>query len=37
MNEISGTLNNVELLQIEELESKIAPDDSGQWDPILGL
>jgi hypothetical protein len=22
---------NVDLVEIEELESKIAPDDSGQW------
>jgi hypothetical protein len=26
---------NVDLVEIEELESKIAPDDSLQWDPIL--
>ena len=25
----------VDLVEIEELESKIAPDDSLQWDPIL--
>jgi hypothetical protein len=33
MNEINGTLN-VELLQIEELEAKIAPDDSGMLDTL---
>ena len=35
MQENYGNLN-VELLQIEELEKKITPDDP-QWDPILGL
>ena len=33
MNEFIGTLN-VELLQIEELEAKIAPDDSGMLDTL---
>ena len=28
-------ITNVDLVEIEELESKIAPDDSLQWDPIL--
>lgn len=36
MREIDNGTLNVELLQIEELEAKIAPD-SGQWDPILDL
>ena len=35
MTDNFGTLN-VELLQIEELEAKIAPDDSGMWDTDLG-
>jgi|GEM_PF-3579598 hypothetical protein len=34
MTENTGILN-VELLQIEELEQKIAPDDSGMWDTSL--
>ena len=34
MKENNGTLNNVELLQIEELEAKIAPDDSGMLDTL---
>jgi hypothetical protein len=33
MTENTGILN-VELLQIEELEQKIAPDDSGMWDTL---
>ena len=33
MTENTGLLN-VELLQIEELEEKIAPDDSGMWDTL---
>jgi len=33
MTELNGTLN-VELLQIEELEAKIAPDDSGMLDTL---
>jgi len=33
MNEFIGTLD-VELLQIEELEAKIAPDDSGMLDTL---
>ena len=28
------SINEIELIEVEELESKIAPD-SGQWDPIL--
>jgi len=34
MKENNGTLNNVELLQIEELEAKIAPDDSGMLETL---
>ena len=33
MSENNGILNVAELLEIEELEGKIAPD-SLQWDPI---
>ena len=34
MIETTREMLNLEIIEVEELERKIAPD-SGQWDPIL--